>query len=100
MSGNITPKYVESLLRIMQQFHKDLKKAKKQGKEIVKLKQIMALRIAEVPLSIANKDHKLTGIYSHHRECHITPDWLLIYKATKTELIFERTGSHSDLFKK
>ena len=82
------------------QFHKDLKKAKKQGIEIIKLKQIMALLLAEVPLPIANKDHKLTGIYSHHRECHITQDWLLIYKATKTELRFERTGSHSELFKK
>ena len=82
------------------QFHKDLKKVKKQGKEIVKLKQIMALLVAEAPLPIKNKDHKLTGIYNHHRECHITQDWLLIYKATKTELRFERTGSHTELFKK
>ncbi len=82
------------------QFHKDLKKAKKQGKEIKKLKQIMALLVAEVPLPIKNMDHILTGNYSHHRECHIAPDWLLIYKVTKTELRFERTGSHSDLFKK
>jgi len=82
------------------QFHKDLKKVKKQSKEIVKLKQIMALLVAEVPLPIENRDHKLTGIYNHHRECHITPDWLLIYKATKTELRFERTGSHSELLKK
>ena len=82
------------------QFHKDLKKVKKQGKEIVKLKQIMALLVAEVPLPIENRNHKLTGIYNHHRECHITPDWLLIYKPTKTELRFERTGSHSELFKK
>lgn len=64
------------------QFHKDLKKARKQGKEI------------------ENMDHRLTGIYSHHRECHIAPDWLLIYKVTKTELRFERTGSHSELFKR
>ncbi len=56
------------------QFHKDLKKAEKQGKEIKILKQIMALLVAEVSLPIENKDHKLTGIYSHHRECHITPD--------------------------
>jgi len=82
------------------QFHKDLKKANKQGKEIEILKKIMALLLAEVPLPIENKDHRLTGIYSHHRECHITPDWLLIYKVTKTELRFERTGSHSELFKK
>ncbi len=82
------------------QFHKDLKKANKQGKEIEILKKIMALLVAEVPLPIENKDHRLTGIYSHHRECHITPDWLLIYKVTKTELRFERTGSHSELFKK
>jgi mRNA interferase YafQ len=46
------------------------------------------------------RNHKLTGDYKDHWECHIEPDWLLIYRLTKTEIIFERTGSHSDLFKK
>ncbi len=82
------------------QFEKDVKKAKKQGKEIGKLKKVMKCLIDEVPLPPQNKDHKLTGNYCHHHECHISPDWLLIYKATKIEIIFERTGSHSELLKK
>ncbi len=82
------------------QFEKDVKKAKKQGKEIRKLKQVMKYLIDEVPLPLKNNDHKLTGNYFHHRECHISPDWLLIYKVTKKEIIFERTGSHSELLKK
>jgi mRNA interferase YafQ len=82
------------------QFQKDVKKAKKQGKEIDKLKKIMTLLLNELSLSVKNKDHKLSGNYSQHRECHISPDWLLIFKTTKTELIFERAGSHSELFKK
>ena len=44
------------------------------------------------------KDHPLKGDYAGHRECHITPDWLLIYKITEEDLIFVRTGTHSDLF--
>ena len=82
------------------QFQKDIKKVKKQGKDIEKLKNIMSMLINEIPLPPKNKNHKLTGNYSHHRECHITPDWLLIYKITTQELIFERSGSHSELFKK
>jgi mRNA interferase YafQ len=46
------------------------------------------------------RNHKLTGNYRDHWECHIEPDWLLIYRLTKTEIIFERTGTYSDLFKK
>ena len=82
------------------QFHKDIKKVKKQGRDIDKLKNIMIKLINEIPLPAKNKDHKLTGNYNHHRECHITPDWLLIYKIIKNELIFERTGTHSELLKK
>ena len=47
-----------------------------------------------------NKDHQLTGNYSGYRECHIEPDWLLVYKQTPGELQLYRTGTHSDLFKK
>lgn len=45
-----------------------------------------------------NKDHSLTGSYIPHRECHIQPDWLLVYYQTETELYLYRTGTHSDLF--
>jgi len=82
------------------QFEKDVKKAKKQGKEIGKLKKVMKCLIDEIPLPPQNKDHKLSGDYYHHRECHISPDRILIYKATKIEIIFERIGSHSELLKK
>jgi len=82
------------------QFEKDLNKAKKQGKDLEKLKEIMSLLLNQMPLPPNNKDHKLSGNYSYHRECHLSPDWLLIYKATKVEIIFERMGSHSELFKR
>ena len=81
------------------QFHKDIKRIKKQGKKTEKLKEIISLLASEIALPIGKRDHQLTGIYNHHRECHITPDWLLIYKTTPTELILERTGSHSELFR-
>lgn len=50
-------------------------------------------------LDSRHKDHKLTGDYKNHRECHIEPDWLLIYRTTSREIHFVRTGTHSDLFK-
>ncbi len=55
--------------------------------------------IEEQPLPDSYKDHKLIGNYADRRECHIEPDWLLIYYVTKEMIIFERTGTHSDLFK-
>lgn len=54
----------------------------------------------EESLDPKHKNHKLTGNYKEHWECHIEPDWLLVYRFTKTEVIFARTGTHSDLFKK
>lgn len=81
------------------QFHKDIKRIKKQGKKTEKLKEIISFLVNEIPLPVEKRDHKLTGIYNHHRECHIDPDWLLIYKTSATDLILERTGSHSELFR-
>ena len=52
----------------------------------------------EEELPERNRDHALIGDYVDHRECHITPDWLLIYQTTETELLLVRTGSHSELF--
>ncbi len=82
------------------QFKRDVKLAEKRGKKISLLKKIMIQLVNEEPLDSKNRDHKLTGNYKEHRECHIEPDWLLIYRTTSQEIIFERTGSHSDLFKK
>ena len=80
-------------------FKKEVEKAKKQGRDIQELKKIIELLINEKPLPLKCKDHKLVGSYKGYRECHIAPDWLLVYMKTDTELFLERTGSHSDLFK-
>jgi mRNA interferase YafQ len=50
------------------------------------------------PLEQKHRDHELTGSYAYRRECHIEPDWLLIYKQEHNRIIFERTGKHTDLF--
>ena len=81
------------------QFKRDVKLAIKRGKPIMKLKELMVKLAKEIPIDSKYRDHKLTGNYRNHRECHIEPDWLLIYRITGKEIIFERTGTHSDLFK-
>lgn len=81
-------------------FEKDYKKALKSGKPMAKLKDVIRMIISQGILPREFRDHKLTGNYKGRRECHITGDWLLIYKLEKDRVIFERTGSHSELFKK
>ena len=83
-------------------FKNDYKRIKKRGYKISLLKDVVNLLIKEIPLPAKYKDHKLSGEYDGLRECHITPDWLLIYKidADYLTLILMRTGTHSDLFKK
>lgn len=81
-------------------FEKDIKRCKKRGKQMHKLAKIIrSLTIGE-RLATKHRDHSLVGNYAHRRECHIEPDWLLIYKIDEanSEIIFERTGTHSDLF--
>lgn len=82
------------------QFMKDLKKAKKKGLDITKLNEVVRLIAMQEPLPAKNKDHNLSGEYLGCRECHIQPDWLLIYKIKEAVSILNlvRTGSHSDLF--
>lgn len=79
-------------------FEKEVEKIKKRGKNLTKLKEIITLLLEEKPLPIKNRNHKLKGEFKDYWECHIEPDWLLIYKKTSTEIILARTGSHSDLF--
>lgn len=81
-------------------FKKDFKLAQKQGLDLNKLKEIITLLANGEPLPPKNKDHQLKGNYKGHRECHIEPDWLLIYKIQDDMLILTlvRTGSHSKLF--
>lgn len=84
------------------QYKKDYKKMVKQGKNISELNKVIATLLEEKPLPAKNRDHALTGNYVHHRECHVSPDWLLIYRIDSGSLILTavRTGSHSDLFQK
>jgi mRNA interferase YafQ len=79
-------------------FEKDTKLAQKRGKDLNKLKEIIRLLVSEQSLPAKNRDHPLRGNYAHHRECHIEPNWLLIYKKEDDTLILERLGTHSDLF--
>ncbi len=73
-------------------------RAKRRGKNLRKLDDIIVLLVQEKPLPIKNRDHQLKGKYYGRRECHIEPDWLLIYRKEGNKIILERTGSHSDLF--
>ena len=82
------------------QFEKDLKRMEKRGKNLQKIKEVMGLLIAEAQLLERQRDHPLIGNYKNRRECHIEPNWLLIYKLDGETIIFERTGTHSDLFEK
>jgi mRNA interferase YafQ len=80
-------------------FRKDVKRAKRRGKDLRKLKHVTEIIISNKLLPRECQNHLLIGNYSKHYKCHIEPDWLLIYKIEATTVIFERTGSHSDLFK-
>lgn len=81
-------------------FQRDLKRAQKRGYDISLLTDIIKKLANGEPLPEKNKDHSLSGDYAGCRECHITPDWLLIYEIDNGELILylTRTGTHSDLF--
>ena len=81
-------------------FQKDLKRAQKRGCDMSLITDIIKKLASGEALPERNRDHALSGDYSGCRECHITPDWLLIYEIYNEELILylTRTGSHSDLF--
>lgn len=82
------------------QFRKDYKRAKKRGYDMALLETVIDLLINEQPLDKRYHDHSLIGSYTGFRECHILPDWLLIYAIDKKKLLLtaSRTGTHSDLF--
>ena len=79
-------------------FKKDYKLAMKRNLDISLIDAIISDLINEIPLAEKHKDHALTGNYAGCRECHIKPDWLLIYQVGNGIIVFERTGTHSDLF--
>lgn len=82
------------------QFKKDLKLAKKRGLNLELLSVVVDTLAAQQPLDSKYRDHSLTGNYRGFRECHIEPDWLLVYRTDEgqLELFLFRTGTHSDLF--
>ena len=88
-------------IQFTNQFQKDLKKAKKQGKDLDKLFNIIEMLANGDSLPPKYKDHALSGNFVGVRECHIEPDWLLIYSIKNDILILvlNRVGSHSELFK-
>ncbi len=81
------------------QFKKDYKRVKKQNKDISKLYSVIASLSSNKKLNRNYKDHQLTGALKGLRDCHIEPDWILIYTLSNELLSLKRTGSHSDLFK-
>ena len=81
------------------QFKKDYKRIKKQNKDSDQLKVVIEKLVAGEKLKPKYRDHQLFGDWKGHRDCHIEPDWILIYQPTDNTLILERTGSHPDLFK-
>ena len=84
------------------QFRKDYKLAMKRGLRIALLEEVVERLAMGEPLPEKNRDHALTGDWVGHRECHIQPDWLLIYRIEDDVLVLTlaRTGTHSDLFDK
>lgn len=87
-------------IRYSAKFKKDYKTVVKRGYNPQLLQVVLKILSSEQPLPPKYQDHSLSGNYQGHRECHITPDWLLIYKVEQKELILTltRTGTHSDLF--
>jgi len=86
-------------IRRTSQLKQDVKRMQRQGKDLDKLKSVLASLVeGEEPIP-EYRDHVLVGQYKGTRECHLEPDWLLIYEQTESEIVLIRTGSHSDLFR-
>lgn len=81
------------------QFKKDVKRMERRGKDLAKLRRVLDLLIEEEEIPAELKDHPLRGEFAGSRDCHVEPDWVLIYALDAEHVRFERTGSHSDLFR-
>ena len=83
-------------------FKKDYKRIIKRGYKAERLEKVLDYLVNKIPLPQEYRDHDLTGDWKGYRECHIQPDWLLIYKIRNDSLVLTltRTGTHSDLFNK
>lgn len=81
------------------QFKRDVKRLQQQGKDLQKLKNTLNHLVDEEELPLNYRDHVLVGQYKGTRECHIEPNWLLIYESAGSAIVLIRTGSHQDLFR-
>jgi len=86
-------------IKYTSRFKKDVKRLKKSGKTFTSFKKVIEQLAQGETLALKYRDHKLIGEYKGSRECHIAPDWLLIYELTENELILIRSGAHAVLFK-
>ena len=82
------------------QFSRDVKRIRKRGKDLAKLRKVVKQLAQGKPLHPRHRDHALVGHWQPARDCHVEPDWILIYTTDEEALRLERTGTHSDLFKK
>jgi mRNA interferase YafQ len=82
------------------QFRRNIKKIKKQSNDLERFKQVALVMVSGDALDASYRDHALVGSWQGSRDCHIEPDWLLIYRKETEQLFLERTGSHTELFKK
>ncbi len=82
------------------QFEKDVRRMRRRGKEMEKLKLLLSCLVSGKLPDPLHRDHMLVGNWQGRRECHVEADWLLIYKPESERIVFERTGSHADLFGK
>lgn len=80
------------------QFKRDVKRMQRSGRDLAKLRDLLESLVAREGLATVHRDHVLVGQYKGTRECHVEPDWLLIYELAENEIVLIRTGSHSDLF--
>lgn len=82
------------------QFEKDIKRCARRGKQMEKFKILARMLLSGRPLDPIHRDHKLSGNLVGRRDCHIEADWVLIYRIDGIRLVFERMGTHADLFKR
>lgn len=82
------------------QFKKDIKRLKKRGKDLDRLGEVIRMLASNTALDEKHRDHALIGRWVGSQDCHVEPDWILIYRNEPDSLFLERSGSHSDLFKK
>ena len=85
-------------IRQSSRFKRDIKRIRKRHLNIKKLESVIRTLVNEQSLEVKYRDHTLSGNWQGYRECHIQPDWLLIYRVDEEYLELVRTGTHSDLF--